>query len=209
VGWEDVTLARDVTPASWIAERLDPFGRDVGSVVPTGFAAYARISNVESRIGVLGHDQAGVVAATLSKHTPRPDACWFCLWDGYGYLHQGGTAWFVFARPPFARLKRGFRRFQLRWSRPRVSHLRDWPRVRLPHRDYLLFLGSIAQAAGWQDGPNLWWPDDRAWCVASEIDLLHTYVGGSKELIADLIGHREIEAWAATVEDGIGQNATG
>jgi hypothetical protein len=80
--------------------------------------------------------------------------------------------------------------------------------VRLPNRDYLLFRGSIARAAGWQDGPNLWWPVDRAWCVASEIDLLHTYVGGSKELIADLIGHREIGASPATVEDGIGQNAT-
>jgi hypothetical protein len=157
---------------------------------------------------VLGHDQAGAVAAILSKHTSGPDACWFCLWDGYGYLHRGGVAWFVFARPPFARIRTGFRRLRLRWSRPRVSHLRDWPRVRLPNRDYLLFRGSIARAAGWQDGPNLWWPDDRAWCVASDIDLLHTYVAGSKELIADLIGHREIGASPATVEDGIGQNAT-
>jgi len=208
VGWKDVTLARDVTLAGWIAERLHPFGQDVGSVVPTGFAAYSRLSNGQSRNGVLGHDQFGALAAILSKHTARPDACWFCLWDGYGFLHPGGMGSFVFARPPIARTKRGFRRLQLRWSRPRVSHLPDWPRVRLPNRDYLLFRGSIAQAAGWQDGPNLWWPDDRAWCVASEIDLPHTYVGGSKELIADLIGHREVHASPATVEDGIGPDAT-
>jgi hypothetical protein len=208
VGWEHVTLTGDVTPAGWIAERLHPFGQDVGSVVPTGFAAYVRITNGQSRNGVLGHDQAGAVAGTLSKHTSRPDACWFCLWDGYGYLHRGGMAWFVFARPPFARIRRGFRRLRLRWSRPRVSHLRAWPRVRLPNRDYLLFRGSIAQAAGWQDGPNLWWPDDRAWCVASEIDLVHTYVGGSKALIADLIAGVKVEASPATVEDGIGQKAT-
>ena len=208
MGWEDVTLTRDVTPAGWITERLHPFAQDVGSVVPTGFTAYARITNGQSRNGVLGHDQAGAVAGTLSKHTSRPDVCWFCLWDGYGFLHPGGTASFVFARPPFARIRRGFRRLQLRWSRPRVSHLRDWPRVRLPYRDYLLFRGSIAQAVAWQDGPNLWWPDDRAWCVASEIDLVHTYVGGSKALIADLIAHPGLHATPATVEDGIGQNAT-
>jgi hypothetical protein len=26
---------------------------------------------------------------------------------------------------------------------------------------------------------NLWWPDDRAWCVAAEIDLNTTYIGSS------------------------------
>ncbi len=34
---------RDVTPASWIAPRLQPFLQDVGSVIPSGFEAYARL----------------------------------------------------------------------------------------------------------------------------------------------------------------------
>ena len=35
--------------------------------------------------------------------------------------------------------------------------------------------------------PNLWWPDDRAWCVASEIDLDYTLVGGPDELCVELV----------------------
>jgi hypothetical protein len=31
--------------------------------------------------------------------------------------------------------------------------------------------------------PNQWWPQDRAWCVASEIDLDSTLVAGSQDLV--------------------------
>ena len=209
MGWQNVTLTKDVTPSAWISERLHPLALDVGAVVPTGFAAYARITNSDGRDGVLGPDKAATLAGIGSKHTSRRDACWLCLWDGYGYLHPGGTARLVAARPPFARIRRSLQRIRLRWSRPSVSHLRNWPKVRLPGRDYLLFTGSVAQAVGWEDGPNLWWPDDRAWCVASEIDLVHTYVGGSNELIADVLADTELDASPATISDGIGQSALG
>jgi hypothetical protein len=76
-------------------------------------------------------------------------------------------------------------------------------RVNLPGRDYLLFKGSVAEARGWQDGPNLWWPDDQAWCVASEIDLPCTYVGGASELIEQILQHPALEALPATLEHGI------
>jgi hypothetical protein len=66
-----------------------------------------------------------------------------------------------------------------------------------------LFAGSVNQAPGWQDGPNIWWPDDRAWCVASEIDLAYTYVGGSKELIEEIVEHPALEALACDIRDGI------
>jgi hypothetical protein len=75
--------------------------------------------------------------------------------------------------------------------------------VRLPARDYLLFRAPIHEALGWEDGPNLWWPEDRAWCVASEIDFPYTYVGGSKELINAIDNDPAIEALPATDSDGI------
>jgi hypothetical protein len=34
------------------------------------------------------------------------------------------------------------------------------------------------------------WPDDRAWCVAAEIDLAWTYVGASVTLINDVLASR-------------------
>lgn len=67
-------------------------------------------------------------------------------------------------------------------------------------RSYVMFEGPIDAAielGGWVDwgqhpefirqSPNIWWPDDHAWCVASEIDYEFTYVGGSRELIDDLL----------------------
>ena len=39
----------------------------------------------------------------------------------------------------------------------------------------------------WQSA-NLWWPEDRAWCVTTDIDFAWTYVGGDRSLIEELIG---------------------
>jgi hypothetical protein len=35
--------------------------------------------------------------------------------------------------------------------------------------------------------PDLWWPEDRAWCVGGDTDLKSTYVGGSEACIASLL----------------------
>src|SRR5947208_14144048 len=34
----------DVSSSAWIGPRLHPFGQDIGSVIPEGFGAYARLS---------------------------------------------------------------------------------------------------------------------------------------------------------------------
>ncbi len=49
----------------------------------------------------------------------------------------------------------------------------------------------------------MWWPDDRAWCVASEVDFHSTYVGGSRRLIDGLLGDERIEALEVAVTDGV------
>ena len=78
---------------------------------------------------------------------------------------------------------------------------RNAPLLRLPAREYLLYQGRPDQVAGWMDGPNLWWPADRAWCVASEIDLPWTYVGGSKTLIAEVLGDPELIAQPLSLDE--------
>src|SRR5437660_9833332 len=86
-------------------------------------------------------------------------------------------------------------------TRPRRPKLRQ-SRVRLPYRDYLLFTGSVQQGAGWEDGPNLWWPADRTWCVASEIDFPYTYVGGSRSLNEEVVAQQPLVSLPATTTDG-------
>jgi hypothetical protein len=255
VGWQDVAPSDEVEAADWIHGRLHPFAQDVGSVVPTGFGAYARIFHpargphlpevevrwsevavssgkiihpemqfhtiavpahdrahapeapiYQPRLGVLSDGQAVALVGLLSKHTATPDACWLCLWEGYGYLNPGATAaWLIEASPRRRPKPPGFGFGRLRVGMPTTT-TRGFPerkRVTLPGRDYLLFKGSVAEAQGWEDGPNLWWPDDQAWCVASEIDFPYTYVGGTSELIDAILQDPALEALPATVDHGI------
>jgi hypothetical protein len=51
---------------------------------------------------------------------------------------------------------------------------------------------------------NLWWPQDRAWCVATEIDLAWTYVGGQAGLIRQLLAQTRIEALPAAPDGELG-----
>jgi hypothetical protein len=77
----------------------------------------------------------------------------------------------------------------------------------------LLFEGPLAAATtmGWQmtgafrdpQSPNLFWPDDQAWCVAAEIDLDSTFVGGSVALIDDLLTDGRLEALPADLADPV------
>ncbi len=54
---------------------------------------------------------------------------------------------------------------------------KDWPRVHIPYRDDLHYEQSpptsFGKAMELLEGhsPSLWWPSDRAWCAATEIDV--------------------------------------
>lgn len=82
------------------------------------------------------------------------------------------------------------------------------PELRLPHREYLLLTcewsavaGSIFGGVAEDIAPSLWWPADRAWCVATEIDYRWTYVGGSRECIREIMADSRLETLAATPTD--------
>src|ERR1700743_1294383 len=127
---------------------------------------------------------AEALAAITRQWTGTPEQCWFCLWDGHDLA---GTV----LTPPG---QRGIRR-----PAPVPAPVRDGPRVHLPHRDYLLYAGPVeavtaaAALSVWKVTPNLWWPADRSWCVATEIDLAWTYVGGPAGLIEAVLRDEGIQ----------------
>jgi len=49
--------------------------------------------------------------------------------------------------------------------------------------------------------PNLWWPDDHAWIVATEIDYAWSYVGGSQHLIDRVVSDDLLEAMPVLLDD--------
>ncbi|WP_328396454.1 hypothetical protein OHS70_11655 [Streptomyces sp. NBC_00390] len=215
---------RNLTPARWLEQRPpgnDGFGTVAGVCAP-GFDAYARILH-PARIGeepvrwdrvaavygrsvsaetrwheLIGaqdpvryrnddtpavpgvwdeHPQEGPTPAdvartlisVLSQHTRTPDCCWYGLWDGYGD-HD--------------------------WH--------DTPVFRTPGRDEILLAGPLDDAdspardphEAWLENPDLWWPQDRAWCVGGDVDLVSTYVGGSAACVAQLLATPGLEAHA-------------
>jgi hypothetical protein len=44
----------------------------------------------------------------------------------------------------------------------------------------------------------LWWPDDHAWCVASELDIYSTYVAATPSAVDELIEHPALEVLPCT-----------
>jgi hypothetical protein len=216
-----VQQSAEVDEAAWIGGRLSPFNSClVTSVVPSGFEAYARVlhplgtstrgqqmgrwrdvaswSGIElvpgidfPEIALPEHEPSGVepwprqvpqvgtlypadvdaLVAVLARYTSTPDRCWFCTWEGWGAVSFG-----------------------------------DGPRVELPGRNYVLSVGPLAELPSLVDAqdersPNLWWPSDRAWCVATEIDLAWTYVGGPAALISDVLADPSLEAQPAAPDD--------
>ncbi|MDH6678082.1 hypothetical protein M2284_002285 [Rhodococcus sp. LBL1] len=54
---------------------------------------------------------------------------------------------------------------------------------------------------------NLWWPDDHTWCVATDIDHMSTYVGGSVACIDAILTDPRLEAFPVPDTDYIGWRA--
>lgn len=55
--------------------------------------------------------------------------------------------------------------------------------------------------------PNLFRPEDRAWCVASEIDLYCTLIAGSNALAERLIADRRLEVWRVFADDPVSSDS--
>lgn len=166
------------------------------------------------RIGNLPGPQLAALCQILAPHTSSADRCWFCLWEGYGWV-QGSPAMdrlLASGQPDPRPASRHMGRLHGLHLRAR-SHAPApaGPRVRIPNRDYLLFEGPLEGASDMGDrssegffipqSPNLFWPDDHAWCVATEIDLDSTYVGASAALIGDLLADTRLEALPVEVTD--------
>jgi hypothetical protein len=160
------------------------------------------------------------LAAVLAGHTGTTEDCWFAVWDGWGegtvsalHLFSEDTTEAEKARAIEEWEAEQERR--LAWAR----YVRSAPVFSVPHRGYHLLRGPLAEIdrfdAPGVEAPSIWWPEDRAWCVGGDVDLMTTYLGGSAAAIDAVLGDAELEAlpiaagqsvtWEAdTVNPGVG-----
>jgi hypothetical protein len=208
-----VEWSNDVGAADWIVERLLPFGSEaVGGFLPDVFGAYARVlhpwgagqdlrkirwSDLALEAGVvLGPPtQREELESCAARHGAQPPRT--------GTLEPDELEALVDVLARFTATTQSCR-FGV-WE-GYAGTVPAGPRVEIPGRSLALYAGPM-QAAGallefpTRQTPNLWWPDDRAWCVASEIDFCSTYVGGSPELIERVLGDERLEAIPVGLED--------
>jgi hypothetical protein len=58
-----------------------------------------------------------------------------------------------------------------------------------------------------RDAPNLIWPEDHSWFVASEVDFDSTLVGGNAALVDAIIESSKLEAWRVRPADSLADDA--
>jgi hypothetical protein len=227
----------DVSEGDWIAARLGGAFGAVTRAVPRGFAAYVRICHppsdpdgrsvswrtVARHTGRWAHSvmqwhalvgsadalnatgslwpgqnpQRGNLAPALlaplcdvlADHAATPERCFFCLWEGWGWVETSSIS----------------------------AERSSGAMLHLPDRDYLLLDGPLhaaLQLGDWYgpeafaaQSPNLFWPADRTWCVASEIDFDSTLIGGSTELVEAILRAPELDAWSVQPDDSLAHDA--
>lgn len=76
----------------------------------------------------------------------------------------------------------------------------DWRRAKLYPLCRTTFGSHIIFPNFWHDSPNIWWPADRKWCVATDIDLDSSYVGGNEACIEALANNGLFEALPTTLD---------
>lgn len=221
-----LTLCVDASPGDWIVSSVRPFkAHVVGSLLPPTFAAYARLFHPAMRDGLVvrwsevaaanhrvchagmqwpsitgdrsfknGGEQPGVwdepprtgslpldqterLVTLLAAQTSTASQCWFAVWEGFGAL-----------------------------AVPRDSTV---GRLQMPQRQMILLTGPLAAAgASLEEDPfdqcaSLWWPEDRSWCVATDVDLETTYVGGSRACVDSIVGDSQLEAMSIGVDQSL------
>jgi hypothetical protein len=226
-GWDAGEPLHDVSPGRWLKERLWSWGPGsarqglaVGCFVPAGFGAYARLlhpahrdtddgrqpvrwSDVASWEGTTAHPlmqfhrvaklpwpdipdwgnapsegtlppaEGDRLVAILRAFRSTPNLCYLALWEGYGVSE--------------------------------LNVLANRPRLILTHRNYFLFVGALDNVMSMSVGdfhqpPNLWWPRDQTWCVATDIDSNATYIAGSAACVDRIISDPNLEAFPISVD---------
>jgi hypothetical protein len=182
---------RTVHPEMQIEHVSVPLDLDRASEYP-----FERLTEVE----------AATLAQILRRFTSTPEVCWFAVWDGYGLFGRGVT---IFGSrsdedPAVTEDRQRLEYERVRWVREVVDRIPTFD-THDGHRSYHLFRGPLEAAPlginGIEQPPNLWWPDDRAWCVATEIDGFSTYVGGPESCIVAVVEDERFEALRSDVSN--------
>lgn len=198
----------DSSPAAWIGERLAPGTFEVRMMVPEGFDAYARIFFPFVSDAVLGDGSPADTTLTWSEvaalngRTAHAlmEADTISTTDQRRGLHsslsdaQTETLWPILERHATSQSV-GF----LLWDGYGGVDPRPFegqPKVEHMGRSYHLLYGPLAARTDFANTPNYVWPEDRAWCLVTDIDFYWAYVAGTSSCVDEIIATPALDAYA-------------
>jgi hypothetical protein len=228
----DVVPLQDVSPADWLVQASTGGQGYVRDHLPGGYQAYLRLPLVDTDgEGVPLQQWLPVLGDVLSRHTGAPDRCWFSLWEGWpvpqwwresaptfhlphrGHLlFAGGLADLLVIAGEFAcaglEYPDGSFEVAVRgidghgggagWMPERFAGDAGLvPRAGDPE------LAARCREDGYCVEPSLWWPRDRAWVVAREVDSDAVYLAGSQALAEELLEEPLLAAGEVALSDPI------
>ena len=203
----------DLAPAAWLGPLLVPGSFEVRMTVPQGFDAYARIffpfvgadiiedgevrqehitwTETAQRHGRIAH---ALMEQETIQAGPHGEDEWM---TGYGSLgpdqfdallailtrHTSSSiGWFL--------LWDGFGDLNERAFNAKGPKVRHWA------RNFYLLRGPLGAYRDFPNDPNFWWPDDRAWCVCTDVDFNWGYLAGSAPCVDEVLAVPVIDALA-------------
>jgi hypothetical protein len=208
-----LTPATSTSESDWVCSGIVGFAESVLSVVPGGFAAYARIFHPPVTEAGVPLRWAQVAERTGRIYHPAVD--WQSLIGSTDYNFHLGEMWQY--PPELGSLPPSIATplveiLRAQTSTPNQCWFGVWegfgalaasvkpaPKFELPNRRYHLMRGPIdglldnVERLPFTQSPNLSWPNDRAWLVSTEIDFVSTYVGGGRLCIDSILRSADIE----------------
>jgi len=167
-------------------------------------------SGARPQWGSLDHDQLTTLSRILPDHTATPAQCWLMVWEGWGNLPSSwaqhapkairpGRGYFLFPRDVRDVVDFSVEVAAVEGDSPSFAFLSPIsmdstpapePAMRKVPRPHL-------------QSPSVWWPQDRAWCVGTEVDFDSTLVAGSDRLIEQITADPDLETFRVNVTDDL------
>lgn len=126
-----------------------------------------------------------VLCEVLAEFTCTPERVWCGVWEGYGYMVG-------------LRSDSTLPRLAMR-SRPMI--VASGPLDAVPEKSFTDGF-SDARFESYRS-PSLWWPDDRAWCVATDVEMQETYLGASGACVNRLLADDRLEIMRVSADQDI------
>jgi hypothetical protein len=206
----------DVSGPAWIPA--------TGWLVPTAFAAYARVLHPAIRYD--GDDDVEVSWAEIAEANgtaAHPLMQWPAITGGWEFVHEDDQSPLWDDSPaeghlPVSVASRLVTVLRRHTATPDDCWFGVWTGfgwyagcvgTELLGREYWMLRGPVELAASnaapepAEQSVGIWWPADRSWCVVTDIDLMSTYVGGGAACIDELAAVDGLEVVPARPDDRV------